>query len=170
LRDCSPPRSIRRSSMWTRLLSQKRKNQISTFSSTSGSRCPSGFMRPTSLKRSRSTKTPALCGHRAALIKANRFIYNNKAKTVEIAVKYTQQDSDVVSQTYDILSNAGAWPVNNAWPETWSSWTINQQVELGTIKAQEKPTYEKFIDLSVIEAALSKAGGAGPATSVGLKD
>src|SRR5512143_2742283 len=49
----------------------------------------------------------------AALIKANRFIYNNKAKTVEIAVKYTQQDSDVVSQTYDILANAGAWPVNN---------------------------------------------------------
>jgi hypothetical protein len=38
-------------------------------------------------------------------------------------------------------------------------WTINQQVELGTIKAQEKPTYEKFVDLSVIEAALGKAGG-----------
>ncbi len=95
----------------------------------------------------------------AALIKANRFIYNNKAKTVEIAVKYTQQDSDVVSQTYDILANAGAWPVNNGLPKDMVEWTINQQVELGTIKAQEKPTYEKFVDLPVIEAALGKAGG-----------
>ena len=46
-----------------------------------------------------------------ALVKANRFIYNNKAKTVEIAVKYTQQDADAVAQTYDILANVGAWPV-----------------------------------------------------------
>ena len=95
----------------------------------------------------------------AALIKANRFIYNNKAKTVEIGVKYTQQDSDVVAQTYDILANAGAWPVNNGLPRDMVEWTINRQVELGTIKAQEKPAYEKFVDLSVLEAALAKAGG-----------
>ena len=43
----------------------------------------------------------------AALIKANRYIYNNKAKVVEIATKYTQQDGDAVAQTYDILANAG---------------------------------------------------------------
>ena len=95
----------------------------------------------------------------AALIKANRFIYNNKAKTVEIATKYTQQPSDVVSETYDILANAGAWPVNDGLPKDMVEWTINKQVELGTIKAEEKPSYEKLIDLSVIQAALSKAGG-----------
>jgi len=95
----------------------------------------------------------------AALIKANRFIYNNKPKTVEIAVKYTQQDSNVISQTYDILAKAGAWPVNNGLDRDMVEWTINQQVELGTIKAQEKPTYEKFVDLAVMEAALGKAGG-----------
>ncbi len=95
----------------------------------------------------------------AALIKANRFIYNNKAKTVEIATKYTQQDSDVVAQTYDILANAGAWPVNDGLPKDMVDWTINKQVELGTIKAEEKPSYEKLIDLSVVQAALGKAGG-----------
>src|SRR5262249_61294582 len=47
----------------------------------------------------------------AALIKANRFIYNNKSKTVEIATKYTQQDPEAVAQTYDILAAAGAWRV-----------------------------------------------------------
>jgi NitT/TauT family transport system substrate-binding protein len=95
----------------------------------------------------------------AALIKANRFIYKDKAKTVEIAVKYTQQDSDAVAQTYDILASAGAWPVNDGLPKEMVEWTINKQVELGTIKAEEKPSYEKLIELSVIQAALSKAGG-----------
>jgi hypothetical protein len=38
-------------------------------------------------------------------------------------------------------------------------WTINKQVELGSIKAQEKPTYEKLVDVSVLQAALAKAGG-----------
>jgi NitT/TauT family transport system substrate-binding protein len=95
----------------------------------------------------------------AALIKANRYIYNNKAKTVEIATKYTQQDSDAVAQTYDILANAGAWPVNDGLPKDMVEWTINKQVELGTIKAEEKPTYDKLIDASIFQAALAKVGG-----------
>ena len=95
----------------------------------------------------------------ASLLKANRFIYNNKAKVVEIATKHTQQDADIVSQTYDILANAGAWPVNDGLPRDMVEWTINKQVELGTIKAEDKPSYEKLIDVSVVQAALTKAGG-----------
>jgi NitT/TauT family transport system substrate-binding protein len=94
-----------------------------------------------------------------ALTKANRFMYNNKAKTVEIAVKYTQADSDAVSQTYDILAAAGAWPVNDGLPKDMVEWTINRQVELGTIKAAEKPSYDKLVDVSIIDAAIAKAGG-----------
>ncbi len=94
-----------------------------------------------------------------ALVKANRFIYNNKAKTVEIAVKYTQQDADAVAQTYDILANAGAWPVNEGLPKDMVEWTIDKQVELGSVKAAEKPTYEKLVDISIIEAAIAKSGG-----------
>ena len=95
----------------------------------------------------------------AALIKANRFIYKDKTKAVEIGVKYTNVDPDVVAQTYDILVGAGAWSVNEGLPRDMVEWTINRQVEVGTIKAQEKPSYEKLIDLSIIEAALAKAGG-----------
>ena len=95
----------------------------------------------------------------AALLKANRFIYNNKAKVVEIATKYTQEDSDVVSQTYDILASAGAWPVNDGLPRDMVEWTINKQVELGTIKAEDKPSYEKLVDVSIVQAALTKVGG-----------
>jgi ABC-type nitrate/sulfonate/bicarbonate transport system substrate-binding protein len=95
----------------------------------------------------------------AALIKANRFMYNNKAKTVEIVSKYTQQDAEVVAQTYDLLAGAGAWPVNDGLPRDMVEWTIGKQVELGTIKAEEKPSYEKLVDVSIIQAALTKAGG-----------
>ena len=95
----------------------------------------------------------------AALIKANRFMYNNKPKTVEIVTKYTQQDAEVVAQTYDLLAGAGAWPVNDGLPKDMVEWTIGKQVELGTIKAEEKPSYEKLVDVSVIQAALTKAGG-----------
>ena len=95
----------------------------------------------------------------AALVKANRFMYKDKAKTVEIAAKYTQQDADVVGQTYDILAGAGAWPVNDGLPKEMVEWTINKQVELGTIKAEEKPSYDKLIDASIIQAAVTKAGG-----------
>ena len=94
-----------------------------------------------------------------ALVKANRFIYSNKAKTVEIAVKYTQQDADAIAQTYDILATAGAWPVNEGLPKDMVEWTIDKQVELGSIKAAEKPTYEKLVDISIIEAAIAKSGG-----------
>ena len=95
----------------------------------------------------------------AALIKANRFMYNNKAKTVEIVTKYTQQDAEVVAQTYDLLAGAGAWPVNDGLPKDMVDWTINKQVELGTIKAEEKPSYDKLIDASIFQAALAKVGG-----------
>ncbi len=94
-----------------------------------------------------------------ALVKANRFIYKDKAKTVEIAAKYTQQDADVVGQTYDLLANVGAWPVNDGLPKDMVEWTINRQVELGTIRPEEKPSYDKLIDASIIQAAVAKAGG-----------
>ena len=94
-----------------------------------------------------------------ALIKANRFMYTAKAKTVEIAVKYTKQDPDAVTQTYDILASAGAWPVNGGIPRDMVEWSIEKQVELGSIKAQDKPSYEKLVEVSVMEAALKKVGG-----------
>jgi hypothetical protein len=38
-------------------------------------------------------------------------------------------------------------------------WTIDKQLELGSIKAAEKPTYEKLVDITIIEAAIAKSGG-----------
>jgi NitT/TauT family transport system substrate-binding protein len=95
----------------------------------------------------------------SALIKANRFLYNNKPRAVEIAGKYTKQDPDAIAQTYDILASAGAWPVNGGVPKDMAEWSIDKQVELGSIKAQDKPSYEKFVELTIMDAALKKVGG-----------
>ena len=78
---------------------------------------------------------------------------------MEIADEIHPAGYGCVRQTYDILANAGAWPVNDGLPKDMVEWTINKQVELGTIKAEEKPSYEKLVDVSIIQAALAKAGG-----------
>jgi len=49
--------------------------------------------------------------------------------------------------------------VNDGLPKDMVEWTINRQVELGSIKAEEKPSYDKLIDVSIIQAAVAKAGG-----------
>lgn len=94
-----------------------------------------------------------------ALVKANRFIYQNRDQTIPIAVKYTQADPDVVAKTYDILAQGGAWPVNEGLPREMVEWTINRQVEIGSIKAAEKPSYEKVVDISVVQDAVKRLGG-----------
>jgi hypothetical protein len=94
----------------------------------------------------------------AALIKAN-LVYKDKAEAVAIAVRYTKRDPEAVSPTYDFLANAGAWPVNDGLPKDMVEWTINRPIEIGPIKAAEKPSYDKRVDISVINAAIKKADG-----------
>src|SRR5262245_60435998 len=102
-------------------------------------------------KKTRSTWT--------SLIKANRFIYNNKSKMVEIATKYRQQDSDAVSQTYDILATAGAWPVNDGLPKDRWNGRLTSRWNWAQSRLRRNQATISLIDLSVIQAALTKAGG-----------
>ena len=44
-----------------------------------------------------------------ALVKASRFMYANKARTAEIAVKYAKIPRDVVEQAYDELVKGKVW-------------------------------------------------------------
>jgi hypothetical protein len=69
----------------------------------------------------------------------------------------TRSKMPMVGQTYDISRTPAPGRSTTVCPRTW--WSGEQQAELGTIKAEEKPSYEKLIDLSVVQAALTKAGG-----------
>lgn len=89
-----------------------------------------------------------------ALVKANRFMYANKARTVEIAMKYAQIPRDVAGQAYDELVRGKVWAQNDGLPRAKVEYTINRMVQVGNIKPAERPAYEDYAAVSVIEPAL----------------
>ncbi len=89
-----------------------------------------------------------------ALAKANRFMYANKARTVEIAVKHAKIPREVAEQAYDELVKAKVWAQNDGLSQKKVEYTINRMVQVGNIKAEERPTYEDYVAVSIIEEAL----------------
>lgn len=101
----------------------------------------------------------ALVGFEAAIIKAQRFMYKNREETIAIAVKYTGNDQETISKAYDNLVKGGIWAVNDGMSKDMVEYTINKQVEIGSIEAGKKPSYNQLLDTSVAEEALKKLGG-----------
>ena len=94
----------------------------------------------------------------AALIEANRFIYQNRERTIEIGVKYTKFDREIVARTYDELAKRGIWPVNEGLHKDLVEAGIETEVRIGTITADIKPTWEQAVQWGFIRAALTKLG------------
>jgi ABC-type nitrate/sulfonate/bicarbonate transport system substrate-binding protein len=89
-----------------------------------------------------------------ALAKANRFMYANKARTVEIGTKYAQIPRDVAEQAYDELVGGKVWAQNDGLPRAKVEYTINRMVQVGNIKPEERPKYEDYVAVSVVEEAM----------------
>ncbi len=94
-----------------------------------------------------------------AVIKAQRFMYNNRDKTIEIGIKYTKLDPEAVTKGYDDLAKGGIWSVNDGMPKDFIQYTIDKKVELGSLTADKKPTYEQIVDLSITTEAIKRLGG-----------
>ena len=90
-----------------------------------------------------------------ALLKANRFMYANRARTVEIAAKYTQLPRDVTEAAYDELVAARVWSQNDGLRRDKVEYTINRMVQVGNIKPEERPKYEDYVALPIIQEALA---------------
>jgi ABC-type nitrate/sulfonate/bicarbonate transport system substrate-binding protein len=101
----------------------------------------------------------ALVAFETAIIKAQRFIYQNRDETIAIAVKYTNEDKEAVTKSYDDLAKGGIWAVNDGLGKDIVEYTVDKQIEIGTFEKNKKPTYESFIDSSLAEEALKKLGG-----------
>jgi ABC-type nitrate/sulfonate/bicarbonate transport system substrate-binding protein len=98
-----------------------------------------------------------------AILRAQRFMYGNRERTIELGMKLTgDKPREVIEKAYDDLARGGVWSVNDGMPEKMISYTIDKQVELGMIQAAQKPTIDKLIDRSIVEEALKRVGG--PAT------
>jgi len=93
-----------------------------------------------------------------ALVEANRFIYQNRDKTIDIGVKYTKFSRDIVEKTYDDLARIGIWPVNEGLTPDLVTAGIETEVALGTINAAIKPTYEQAVQWGFLRAAITKLG------------
>jgi len=94
----------------------------------------------------------------AAIIKAHRFMYRNKDRTLDIASKHTGYAKEILSPAYDALAAAKVWPVNDGMPAEMVEVTINKMVEIGLLKESEKPKAEQVVDRGPANAALAKLG------------
>jgi NitT/TauT family transport system substrate-binding protein len=94
----------------------------------------------------------------AAIIKAHRFMYRNKERTLDLASKHTGYPKEVLSPAYDALAAAKVWPVNDGMPAEMVDVTIRKLVEIGLLKENEKPKAEQVVDRGPANAALAKLG------------
>ena len=94
----------------------------------------------------------------AAIIKAHRFMYRNKERTLDLASKHTGYPKEVLSPAYDALAAAKVWPVNDGMPAEMVDVTINKMVEIGLLKDNEKPKVEQVVEREPANAALARLG------------
>lgn len=93
-----------------------------------------------------------------ALIKAHRFMYRNKDRTLELASKHTGYPKEVLSPAYDALAAAKVWPVNDGMPAEMVNTTIDKMVEIGMLKEAERPKMEQVVDRAPTNAAVARLG------------
>jgi ABC-type nitrate/sulfonate/bicarbonate transport system substrate-binding protein len=93
-----------------------------------------------------------------AMIKANRFAYTNKEKTLDIAEKYTKQPRWALEKAYDVFIQEHIWTVNAGLPRTTVEWTNDLNQKMGQYDGP-KPTADKLADFSVAQDAVKSLGG-----------
>lgn len=91
----------------------------------------------------------------AANIAANEFMRDtsNKEAVLDVAEEVTELDREILSDTYDTFIEDGLFPEDNGYPQNMVDYTADQQVELGNITEDQKPSYEDLVDVSIYEDA-----------------
>ncbi|HZU06134.1 MAG TPA: ABC transporter substrate-binding protein [Chloroflexota bacterium] len=95
----------------------------------------------------------------AALIEANRTIYRERERVLPIMVEATKKEPAAVAFAYDYLTRNCIWSVNTGLSRERTEWTIQNAIDNGDIKPEQRPTYEQVVDLALAEEALALAGG-----------
>jgi ABC-type nitrate/sulfonate/bicarbonate transport system substrate-binding protein len=95
----------------------------------------------------------------AAMIEANRTMYREPAKVVDIIVKATNKPKDAVEYSLGVLAKNCVLSVNEGFNSARTQWSIDNDVENGYIEAAKKPTVEQVSDMSLASDAVKAAGG-----------
>jgi NitT/TauT family transport system substrate-binding protein len=94
-----------------------------------------------------------------AVMRAHRFMYANKDRTVEMASRFTNVPATILAPAYDQLTAAGVWPVNDGMPAGDIERTIATLRDLGTLQATETIGPTQLVDRRPTEEALRALGG-----------
>lgn len=93
-----------------------------------------------------------------ALMKADRAMYEpaNRQKILDIAVKYTKEDPQVVADTFDELVKAKAWPQNEGIPKANIEGTIKSLKDNKTLT--KDVTFDQAVDLKLAKKVTLQLG------------
>jgi hypothetical protein len=100
----------------------------------------------------------------AALVQANRIIYQDKDKVIPVMVEATEKPREAVEFAYNELTKACIWSVNTGFARERTEWSIQNSVDNGDIQPDKKPTYEQVVNSTLADEALASLGGP---TSIG---
>ncbi len=93
-----------------------------------------------------------------AVMKANRYIYENKKGTLDAAAEVTGYSLEELGPAYDQLTKGRVWSVNDGMPRKMVQFNIDNLVKLGRLPAEKKPTYEDIVETGPGEAVLKSLG------------
>jgi len=105
----------------------------------------------------RSDPATAECMVRA-LVRADRTMYDTskRQQVLDIGVKYTKEDPNVVAQTYDELLKAKAWPQNQGIPEANIAGTEKSLKDTSQITTV--PKFTDVVDLALANKVVAQLG------------
>ncbi len=105
----------------------------------------------------KSDPAPVECMVRA-LMRADRALYDptQKDRMIDIMVKYTKENRDVVAQTYDLLLKAKAWPQNEGIPRANVEGTIKSLKDTSQLTTDVK--FDQVVDLGIARKVVQELG------------
>jgi ABC-type nitrate/sulfonate/bicarbonate transport system substrate-binding protein len=95
----------------------------------------------------------------AAMIEANRMMYNDKAKVVPSIEKATDKPKEAVEYAIDVLTKNCVWSINGGLDPVRTAWTIDNSAENGDIDKDKKPSAEQVANFALAKEAVDAAGG-----------
>ena len=80
---------------------------------------------------------------------------SNKEAVLDTAEEVTGLSREILSDTYDTFIEEGLWEYDHGYPQDMVDYTADQQVTMGNITEDQKPSYEDLVDTSIYDDALA---------------
>ena len=95
----------------------------------------------------------------AAMIEANRTMYREPGKAIAAIMDATKKPKDAIEYAIDVLVKNCVWSVNEGFDPKRTQWSIDNSIENGDIKPEQRPTVEQVANMALAREAVEKAGG-----------